>query len=254
MLNKKRFQIFLNTIAAVIVILFFKHLINIAEWEIFSITSLHTSILAGTIFVLGFILSGAHTDYKDSEKIPVDVVNSVESLYQDAILLKAKEPSFDLRGYAKILTELLYFMKKDIQSHGRESFVKTKELGQYFLQMEKLNVPANYIVKLKQDQSTIIRNMLRMHYLLRISPLPSAFILVQSIVGIIIAMLIFTHVGKDIDELVTTGFFSFVYIYLLNLIRVMDKPFHPEGTTQDDVSLFLVEEEIEKLASEDTKS
>jgi hypothetical protein len=229
-------------------ILVLKYAINKLEWEALTITSLHTGILAGTVFVLGFILSGVHTDYKESEKIPVDIVNAVASLQQDALLLKSKEPSFDYNGFTKILKDLLHLFKKDIESHGRESLEEIKKLGEYFLEMEKLNVPANYIVKLKQDQSIILRNMLRAHYLLRISPLPSAFILVVSIVVISITLLLFTKIGALVDGLVTLGFFSFVYIYLLRLIQVMDKPFHAEGTTQDDVSLFLVEEQIKKLS------
>lgn len=137
---------------------------------------------------------------------------------------------------------MLLLLKKDIQHHGRESLSKTQELGKYFLEMEALGVLANYIVKVKQDQAVIIRNMLRMHYLLRIKPLPSAFVLVESIVFIMIVLLLFTDVGAVQDDLVISGFFSFVYIYLLNLIRIMDKPFHAEGTTEDDVSLFLIEE------------
>lgn len=228
-------------------ILLLKLAINEADWEFLSVTSMHSGILAGTIFVLGFILSGAHSDYKDSEKIPVDIANAVESLRQDAELLKTKEPSFPLDEYFADLKSLLLLVKKDIQSHGRESFTITKKLVGYFADMEKLNVPANYIVKLKQDQATIVRSLLRMHYLLRISPLPSAFILVESIVFIMIGLLLFTNIGKVSDELTTTGFFAFIYIYLLHLIRVMDKPFHAEGTTKDDVSLFLIEEQIEKL-------
>lgn len=246
--HNSRIYILWTTLVLVAGILLLKHGINKLGLEVLSTTSLHTGILAGTVFVLGFILSSTHTDYKESEKIPTDIVNAIESLHQDASLLNAKEPGFPLKEFTLNLKEILVAFKTDIQNHTQESFKKAKGLGSYFPAMEKLNVPANYIVKLKADQALIIRNILRMHYLLRISPLPSAFILVESISVVMILMLLFTQVGAPADEFVITGFFAFLYVYLLRLIRVMDRPFHAEGTTQDDVSLFQIEEQIKKFS------
>jgi hypothetical protein len=248
MYNTKRIFILWTTLVAVAAILVLKYVINQAGWEFLAITSLHTGMLAGTIFVLGFILSSTHADYKESEKIPVEIANAIESLHQDAILLNAKETSFPLQKFKSSLYTILVTFKQDIQNHTHESVKKAKALGAYFPIMENLNVPANYIVKLKQDQAAIIRSLLRVSYLLRISPLPSAFILVEAISLVMVLMLLFTQVGRLVDEFFITGFFSFIYIYLLRLIRVMDRPFHTEGTTQDDVSLFIIEGQIQKLS------
>lgn len=246
----KRFNIFWSSALVATVISLLKYLFNYFSLEPLVITPLHTGILAGTVFIIGFILSSTHADYKESEKLPVDIATATGNLYQDALLLHSKEPRFPIHDFAVLLKDLLVLLKKDIAHHGRESFSKTNELGKYFLTMESLGVPPNYIVKLKQDQAVIVRAMLRMHYLLRIQPLPSAFILVESIVFIMIALLLVTHIGATPDELIITGFFSFTYVYLLKLIKVMDKPFHAEGITEDDVSMFLIEEEINKLSSD----
>ena len=40
---------------------------------------------------------------------------------------------------------------------------------------------------------------------------------------------------------------SFILVYILQLIQVASTPFHREGHTQDDVSLFLIDEVTEHL-------
>ncbi len=231
----------------VIIITAVKVVFQYFHWEILSVTPLHTGLLAGSVFVLGFILSSTHTDYKESEKMPVELTTAIESIHQDSVLCKQEYPDFKLNELQTLLNGILIAFREDVQNHTDNAFVKAKELAQYFKQMEKLGIPANYIVKLKQEQNTIIKIILRMHYLQKIQPLPSAFILVKSIVFIIIAMLLLTKIGDLRDEIIVTAFISFIYIYILKLIKVMDTPFHPSGATQDDISLFLLKEQQERL-------
>jgi hypothetical protein len=43
------------------------------------------------------------------------------------------------------------------------------------------------------------------------------------------------------------GFISFFFISLLRLLHLMDRPFHVEERTKDDVSLFLLRRFVERL-------
>ena len=243
----KKFKIFFETLAVVVLIVILKIAFQYFGLEISNITALHTGLLAGSVFVLGFILSTTHSDYKESEKMPVELVANVESIYQEGKLFKEKYKRFDDKGFNKTLGEILSSFRKDITSHSYESFKNAKALTGYFVTMEKNGLPANYIVKLKQEQNNIFKVILRMHYLQKIQPLPSAFILVQGIVALLILMLLTTKIGNLTDEIVTTGFLSFIYIYMLKLIAIMDTPFHAEGVTQDDISLFLLKEQEARL-------
>lgn len=248
-MKNNRLKILRETLSVLIFILLAKVGLHYYEIELLSTTPLHTGLLAGSIFVIGFILSGAHSDYKESEKMPVDLTTSLESIYQDGLNCKQEHSDFDLSGLKSCIIEILDNLNKDIHKHTDTTFTKAKELGTYISQMEKLGLPANYIVKLKTEQNTILRIIQRSRYLQRIQPLPSAFILVQSIVGLIITMLLFTKIGSLTDEIVVTGFLSFTYIYLYKLVEVIDTPFHPEGETQDDISLFLLEEQQDRINS-----
>jgi hypothetical protein len=56
-------------------------------------------------------------------------------------------------------------------------------------------------------------------------------------------MLMFTDMGGHAESLVTLGFLSFFFVYLLRILNVIDKPFKVgKERTDDDVSLFLLTE------------
>ena len=47
------------------------------------LNALFTSLVAGTIFLIGFLITGVLSDYKESEKIPSDLTASLKSLFDD---------------------------------------------------------------------------------------------------------------------------------------------------------------------------
>jgi hypothetical protein len=59
----------------------------------------------------------------------------------------------------------------------------------------------------------------------------------------ILTLLMFTTIHGRIETLVTLGFLSFFFVYLLRLLNVINKPFKVgEQRSNDDVSLFLLYE------------
>jgi hypothetical protein len=79
--------------------------------------------------------------------------------------------------------------------------------------------------------------------------LPSAYLLIQSIVVIIITALAFTEIEPTYEAVIILAFISFFFVALLRLLRIMDRPFHVEEHTQDDVSLFLLRRFVERPGS-----
>lgn len=245
-----KFKIFRETIILVLFILVIKTILSHFGWEFISTSALMTSIISGSIFVLGFILSATYRDYKESEFVPVSVVTAIESIHSDGLLFKKQYKKFDFNELNTILISILDHFKKDLIAHTKKAYFKTNELTFIFEKLEKLGVPANYIVKLKQEQNVILRGILRVNYIQRIQPIPSAFILVQSIVIGLIIILLFTKMDSIGNELMAIGFITFIFIYMLKLIRVLEKPFHEEGSTMDDVSLFHLKEQQLRLTKE----
>ena len=67
--------------------------------------------------------------------------------------------------------------------------------------------------------------------------------MIYTIVIVILALLLVTNMGGLSESLVTLGFLSFFFLYLLRLLNVIDTPFKVgQERTDDDVSLFQLTE------------
>lgn len=87
-----KFRILTNVLAATVACGLIKYGLHRLGWEPFTIpiSPYFTTILTGTIFLLGFILAGVMTDYKKSEAIPGKMVSSLYTIWQEAeMLIKA---------------------------------------------------------------------------------------------------------------------------------------------------------------------
>jgi hypothetical protein len=121
------------------------------------------------------------------------------------------------------------------------------ELNATFLEMDRIGVPATYTSRLRGEQGALRRSVLRVYHVQRTEFLPSAYLLIQSIVVIIITVLAFMEIEPTYEAVIILGFISFFFISLLRLLRLMDRPFHVEERTKDDVSLFLLRRFVDRL-------
>ena len=210
-----------------------------------------TSIIAGGIFLFGLILTGTMTDYKESEKIPAEIGSSCRAIWEEGKYTKENHPPFDLARLVSTLRDLLMQFRRDIvDTRSRQALAALSRLSDSFLEMERLGVPANFIVRLKTEEGTIRKSLLRIYYIQRINFLPSAFILMESIVALVLALLLFTKIEPTSDAIIILVFLAFLFIYILRLLRKLDRPFRENEKTMDDVSLFLLHELEEELAKE----
>ncbi len=226
-----------------------KYLFHYFEWEPIEQSSLHNGVLSSATFVIGFLLSATIADYKESERIPPEFAANVEDMYTDAETIHLRYSDFDLEGFRNQLLKITQKFNAKVRQNDRGVSDTIRALNVSFGQMEKADVPANFIVKLKQQQLLLLRHRKRLTYIQRIRFIPSATILSRSIVVLVIGLLIFTNVDPFYGSLAIIGIISFVLVYMMILINVISTPFHAEGETQDDVSMFLLEDTIRFLKS-----
>ncbi len=132
-------------------------------FELMELNALFTSLVAGTIFLIGFLISGVLTDYKESEKIPSELSSSLKTLFDDAFTVYKSKNSTAALGLIKhqklFLNSLIdWFYKKE-----RTAFVLQQigNLNDFFVEMEKEGIQANYIIKMKNEQVNIRKIILR---------------------------------------------------------------------------------------------
>jgi hypothetical protein len=238
-----RWKVAATTAALVAGVLVIRLAVDALSWEFVTPGPLLTSIIAGAIFVTGLIVAGTLADYKESERMPAEITAALDNIHEDARSIAATEPEFDLAGLQTLLRNIVATFRQDLaQSGSRACLEAINALSAPFLALERLGVPANYIVRLRAEQGSVRRNVLRIYHIQKTEFLPSAYILIQSIVTLIIGVLVFAKIEPGYEAVVLLLMISYFFIYLVMLLKILDTPFRVRQHTMDDVSLFLLKE------------
>ena len=245
----KRYRIFIISLLVTIIVIAGKVILHNTGNEVLTLGSLHTGVITGTFFVIGFLLSATIADYKESERIPSEFSSIIENMYEDAESTHASYPDFDLKAFKKQLSNTTRAFATDVRKKRHNTRLEVHKLNDTFVQMEKAKVPPNFIVKLKQQQAQLTRILFRVTYIQRITFIPSATILARSIVPLAVLLLVFTEIEPIFGGIIISAIITFILVYMLLLIQIISTPFQPEGKTQDDVSLFLIDETVSHLRS-----
>jgi hypothetical protein len=237
-------RIGVQTVIAVAVLVAIRWILFAIGIEGMSVSPLASSIVAGGIFVMGLVVAGTLSDYKDAERAPTELASGLYSIMRDCEAMNQVWGKPDLPSLRTRLITVVTTLRADINAGDtRTCQAAVEDLSQSFLELEETDVPANYIVRLRQEQATMRKAVLRVYHLQREEFLPSAYGLIVAFVVIIITLVMFTNFDGMIESLVTVGFLSFFFISLLRLLNVINKPFKVGAErTEDDVSLFLLNE------------
>jgi hypothetical protein len=209
-----------------------------------TLSPLTSSIVAGGVFVMGLVVAGTLSDYKDADRAPSELATELYAILRECGSMQRVWGKPDMATLRRRLIAVVTSLRSDIDAGDtRECQEAIEALSESFLELENTDVPANYIVRLRQSQSGLRKAIMRVYHIQREEFLPSAFAMIVSLVVIILAVVVFTDFDGVAQSLVTVGFLSFFFIYLLRLLRVIDKPFKVgRERTDDDVSLFLLVE------------
>jgi hypothetical protein len=244
----KRWRVAFETGLIVVAIVLLKLVVEAFSADFIPLSPLYTSVVAGGIFVIGLLVAGTLADYKEAEKMPADITAALESIHEDGVSIKDLHQEFDLARLRRSLANVAAALRDDLaRRDSRTCLAAINDLSSSFIEMERLEVPPNYIVRIRGEQGTIRKNVLRIYHIQRTAFLPSAYVLIQTIVGLIITALLFTKLDPIYESIVVLVFIAYFFIYLVRLLGVLDTPFRITERTMDDVSLFLLKEFAERM-------
>ncbi len=245
----KRWRVALDTAVLVVAIVVARLVVDYFSWDFITLSPLYTSVVAGGLFVIGVIVAGTLADYKESERMPAEITGALANIHEDCVGIKASKETFDLARLRSALVNVVTTFKEDLgDARSRKCLAAVDELSQSFLDLERLDVPPNYIVRLRQEQGTVRKSLLRIYQIQRTEFLPSAYILIQTVVALILAAMLFTKLDPLYESLAILIVISYFFIYLLKLLKIIDTPFRVDERTKDDVSLFLLREFADRVA------
>ncbi|MBS4005909.1 MAG: hypothetical protein KGZ91_21270 [Afipia sp.] len=249
---RKKFRLFFTVVAVVLVLGCAKIGVHYFGFEFLELNALLTSGIGGAIFIIGFLLSSILTDYKEAERIPADIRTSIEAIDGDLEAFAEINKEFDLNECRYILLGTLDKLRVGL-GHTRDhkdippALNELAKLTPIFGRLEGMGMAANFVVRLRATQDILRRSMLRVYQIQRVEFVPSVHVLVQTLVFSIVIMMLFLKTEGDPASAMMFGFISYMFIYALYLIRLLEQPFAKGHGSLDDVSFFLFDELEEKL-------
>jgi hypothetical protein len=243
------FKAFGITLSLLVVRLIFDYL----NFDILTVTNLITAFIGGAIFTIAIIFAGTLTDYKESEKIPSEIATSIRSFYSDLDLVRIQDKTLVQRmkeNTASLLRSInTNFRNNTWSMEEMDSAVDT--LNADISRLVDLNVPPNFIIKLKTEITNIDRISHRVKTIAETSFIPAAYAISELAAAGVIILLFFVKLDPFYEGLVLFTVLCMLLTALLLLIRDMDNPFEVGKKTYADIDLFLLWD-LEKKLDEKT--
>lgn len=246
----RKHALILNTIVSVVVVVVLKLISHWAGYEVISLNPLFSGIVAANVFLLGFLLSGVLADYKESERLPGELAASLETMADEA----ATVYEFKQAEAARQLLDSLLALSQSIQNWfhkqapTRQLMAALGSLNHCFFGLEGVT-QANFIARLKQEQSNVRRMLIRIHTIRETSFIPSGYLIADITTILLLIGLVLSKIEPFYESLFFVGVITFLLRFLGLLIKDLDNPFgFYEAGSQEDVSLKPIDDVIARLS------
>ncbi|MET0760051.1 MAG: hypothetical protein ABWZ56_06500 [Flavobacterium sp.] len=217
---------------------FFKNKEQISVIEYIEFSDVNV-VFTGAFFVMGLLLAGTMSDFKESEKIPGEIACNLESI-QDWMLMVLRVSPVSPTGAVldrKLLKSELIFVTENIidwlKSKNKDSqtvFPLLRRLNEIVYYFAENSCDKEAIKGIHENTNALRKQLTRTYTIARTNFIRSAYVLQKSILIIIIPLVLVCHFKTDTASVVVSGVLSFVFLYLYFLIKALDDPFDFDGT------------------------
>jgi len=223
----QKWSLALKVLPILLLVVALKLLSHTYGFEVIELNALFTSIVASTVFLLGFLVSGVLSDYKESEKIPSELAASLETLFDDAYTIhkgKGSQAAQQLiEHHRSLMSALNEWFYRRIRTQAVLELIGG--MNAFFIALENEGVQANYIIRMKNEQSVIRRAVLRIHTIRDTEFVQSAYAIVEALGCAIAFGMVLIRIEPFYESLFFTVLVTFLIAYMFFLIKDLDNPF-----------------------------
>src|SRR5262245_21712277 len=174
-----KYQLTLGTVLIVAALVALRALLFAVGVEGMPPSVLASSIVAGGVFVMGLVIAGTLSDYKDAERAPTDIAAGLYAILRETESMRRVWGKPDMARLRDRLVEIVNALRRDIDAgNSRDCQAAVEELSESSLELEGSEVPANYVVRLRQEQAALRKSVLRIYHIQREEFLPSAYLMI----------------------------------------------------------------------------
>ncbi len=246
-IRKSKYHLILSVLPFVLMAGGIKIIFHLLGWEVIpkELSTFFPAILTGIIFILGFLLAGVVTDYKESEKMPNDIASSLISIWQEADFIKQVENCPSVEGLMTKLKLFIPTLKEEFFLKQNDHLLKLlDEMSRDVILLGKEGATPNYLLRMKVEISNLKRTINRIMVIKNTDFIPSVYICIQTITIIFLLVYSLLDITPWWGGLILLVIFTFVILSLLKLIKDIEDPFQYDGSgysKADEVSLTVLD-------------
>ena len=228
--------------------------VHFCNLERISINPLFSAMVASTIFLLGFLLSGVLTDFKESEKIPAELATSLQTLNLEIQAIQAYHPEAQIAAALSAVTglgqSLLDWLKEKISTdqmlaRHTQAHAEVVRAAVYFK-----GDASTLKGRLMQDLAVILAKIHRVQSIRDTSFVPLVYWMADIAAAFLFAGLMMARANNLYESVFFLAVISFVVLILLRLINDIDNPFGlSDVNSAENVSIKLLEEAVGHLGA-----
>ena len=197
-----------------------------------------SAVLTGAALIVGFMLAGVISDYKESEKLPGELAASMEA-FDDAIVAgSGGTKGFDAGPFRRRYGETVSVIEGWFMNRGTVAscLQALQRMNGLIADLEKTGLHVIFVSRCMAEQHTLRRLVTRIDVIRRTHFIETCYALLQMFVITAIALMIFSGFRDWVVQFLVVGTLSLIYLYLLRFIRDLDDPFEYAGGYRKDMT------------------
>ena len=213
-------------------------------------------IFTALVFIMGFLLAGTITDFKEAERLPGEIACQLEIMedwFVEASVIAARTPGYPADAPTRrSLLEAVRASAHDTlawlasaDKRSEDIFPAVKRLDEQIKLMEAAGLD-KITVRMLGDVNQLRRGVTRAYTIARTEFMGSAYSLLEFFLAFVFLLLLACSFRTPVVAAVVTSFLSLTYWYLYRLIRDIDNPFD-FGRGHSEVSLQPLERYVVRI-------
>ena len=210
-------------------------------------------VVTGGMFLIGFMLAGTMSDYKESEKVPSELASILETLEETLRLGHGAHGGTDLAAQRRQLLGLtdclIGWFRRGCSFEDVTHAINGLTDITLVLEANNAGPMANRIAG---EQHNLRKLFNRVNVIRQTHFLSTGYALMQVLTFVVIGLLLVAKFDSLILAIIITSFIAQIFVYMIRLIADIDEPFEYDPTGRAgaaDVDLFPVLDYRERLAA-----
>ena len=236
----------------VLIVCIIKAAIHYFGLEKFEVNQLFSAMVASTVFLMGFLLSGVLTDFKESEKIPGEISTSLESLYLEIVAIRVYSSQAETAKYLEKLVEFGDCIVNWFYERAPESTLYGNYAETHLMIAEasaQIKGDASTLRgRLMADMALILQRVNRVQVIRDTDFVPLVYWMAYIAAALLVAGLVLAKSENLSASIFFLAVISFLVMLLLRLIDDIDNPFgFSDQDSAEDVSIQILIKTVERL-------